>query len=173
MLIARHSVGAHGCGSYRSICATGRSFGMILYELESRKVPFEEIERNWDVREVSLRGDRPVPSAACPPEYAELMQRCWAQVVTVRGSRGEGWTRGWAGGRAGSKLLGRMLWVRARGFPVVILQSFVTCVMRFTVPARKAVFPPCRSRTCVWTRAWQDPSGRPAFSEVVARLAGM
>lgn len=59
------------------------SFGIIIYELLSRRVPFDETEFLWEVQEAIVEGKRPdIPN--CPKLYGELIETCWAADPDAR-----------------------------------------------------------------------------------------
>eukprot|EP00980_Cylindrotheca_fusiformis_P024982 scaffold12841_cov118-Cylindrotheca_fusiformis.AAC.1 len=62
------------------------SFGMILYEIYSRKTPFENENPRKVLRKVCdprINQRPPVPST-CPKRMAEVMRKCWTNNPTVR-----------------------------------------------------------------------------------------
>lgn len=67
------------------------SYGMVLYEVCCRKIPFKGVE-TADIRTMVLAGIRPeltnlVPE--CPHEMRELISRCWAHSSNRRPSFAE------------------------------------------------------------------------------------
>lgn len=61
------------------------SWGIILWEVLSRKKPFEEIGGSafrilWAVH----KGQRPPLLEGCPPTIEKLMTACWDQNPTLR-----------------------------------------------------------------------------------------
>lgn len=61
------------------------SWGIILWEVLTRRLPFDEIRGNdlrvlWAIHS----GKRPPPIQNCPEELEELMTRCWNKDATVR-----------------------------------------------------------------------------------------
>eukprot|EP01102_Stenamoeba_stenopodia_P014052 TRINITY_DN4636_c0_g2_i1.p1 TRINITY_DN4636_c0_g2~~TRINITY_DN4636_c0_g2_i1.p1 ORF type:complete len:1322 (+),score=264.84 TRINITY_DN4636_c0_g2_i1:1203-5168(+) len=59
------------------------SFGIIIWELLARKVPFAEMEFLWEIQESIVEGKRPeIPP--CPVLYRELIDGCWAGDPEMR-----------------------------------------------------------------------------------------
>jgi hypothetical protein len=54
------------------------SFGIILWELITRQEPYGGQKGVQIAYAAAEQGLRPKVPAYCPPEYAELMQECWA-----------------------------------------------------------------------------------------------
>lgn len=66
------------------------SFAMILYELISHEIPFEDVEPSAVARH-AIRGDRPCLQAVtsdCPEKFVALMTVCWDQDPGRRPSFG-------------------------------------------------------------------------------------
>lgn len=64
------------------------SFGMIMFEVICREVPFEEEDPQQVVSMVGM-GQRPDPEAIppdCPPPLRKIMEECWAQDPKTRPS---------------------------------------------------------------------------------------
>jgi len=62
------------------------SFGIILWELATRKIPFDDVP-SYDLNKLVIGGTRPPePSDECPREYKDLMKQCWAPRPTQRPS---------------------------------------------------------------------------------------
>jgi hypothetical protein len=59
------------------------SFGMVLWELWERKVPFSHYHQ-FDIADAVKAGKRPQISMNCPPAFRTLIRRCWAQSPTKR-----------------------------------------------------------------------------------------
>lgn len=57
------------------------AFGVILWELISRKDFFEGITFMSLIAEKVQKGERPEIPADCKPAYAKLIEDCWAQGV--------------------------------------------------------------------------------------------
>eukprot|EP01089_Gocevia_fonbrunei_P023543 TRINITY_DN9998_c0_g1_i1.p1 TRINITY_DN9998_c0_g1~~TRINITY_DN9998_c0_g1_i1.p1 ORF type:complete len:816 (-),score=194.29 TRINITY_DN9998_c0_g1_i1:77-2524(-) len=55
------------------------SYGMVLYELISKKVPFEELGFDYLVEKALKQGQRPVVPSTCNSTYADLMMACWSE----------------------------------------------------------------------------------------------
>lgn len=64
------------------------SFAMVLFEIVSQEVPFEDLEGK-QVQVAVMKGERPDRDALppeCPEELERLMQQCWAQSPDYRPS---------------------------------------------------------------------------------------
>ncbi len=57
---------------------------MILYELSSRQVPFQEDDNDIIVMEKIKRGSRPKVPEDCPEVYGILLSHCWKQRPEAR-----------------------------------------------------------------------------------------
>jgi serine/threonine protein kinase len=58
------------------------SYGIVLWELMARDLPYDDLKTTWAVRDSVIAGVRPslAPRAAStgyPPEYTGLVQDCW------------------------------------------------------------------------------------------------
>eukprot|EP00117_Sycon_ciliatum_P047227 scpid11131/ scgid4220/ Probable serine/threonine-protein kinase drkC; Receptor-like kinase 3; Receptor-like kinase C; Vesicle-associated receptor tyrosine kinase-like protein 3 len=53
------------------------SFGIVLWEICTRCIPFQEYPFTVDVRNAVLSGVRPTVPSSCLPAYSMLMQACW------------------------------------------------------------------------------------------------
>ncbi len=60
------------------------SFGIVLWELATRTLPYDSLHATWAVRDAVLAGERPAlvgafaaHLAAFPPGYPALMAACW------------------------------------------------------------------------------------------------
>ena len=62
------------------------SFGMVLWELCHRNVPFQSMTSKFDIEDAIARGDRPPVSNNCPRNLALLMRRCWQKNAEIRPS---------------------------------------------------------------------------------------
>ncbi len=62
------------------------SYGMVLWELVGRSLPFGE--EKWDnvVEEKVKSGERPAMPAGTREDYAALVRLCWAQEPSKRPS---------------------------------------------------------------------------------------
>lgn len=58
-------------------CASPYSFGIVLWEVCTRCVPFQEYPFTCDVRNAVLSGVRPTIPVTCSAAYRTLMQECW------------------------------------------------------------------------------------------------
>jgi serine/threonine protein kinase len=54
------------------------SFGVVMWEVLTRRMPYEEGNMMSVAMDV-LQGKRPAVPADCPPKFAEVMRRCWHQ----------------------------------------------------------------------------------------------
>ena len=66
------------------------SWGIILWEVLTRRLPFDEIRGNdlrvlWAIHS----GKRPPPILGCPEVLESLMNRCWNKDASVRPTMGE------------------------------------------------------------------------------------
>ncbi|KAK9830308.1 hypothetical protein WJX72_010919 [[Myrmecia] bisecta] len=61
------------------------AYGMVLYELASRHVPFEGLKAPA-IRNHVINGRRPTIPDNCPAEFAELISLCWSQQSEARPS---------------------------------------------------------------------------------------
>lgn len=59
------------------------SFGIVLWELFTKKVPFENID-TFDIPIAVIKGERPVIPKECPKEYSKLIQLCWNKKPNKR-----------------------------------------------------------------------------------------
>lgn len=60
------------------------SFGMVMYELVARNVPFYENQWDSQVEDAIMKGQRPlIPPGTLPP-YAALMAACWTEEPASR-----------------------------------------------------------------------------------------
>ena len=53
------------------------SFGIIAWELVTRKFPWEEEENAEDIKEAVLIGERLVIPDSCPQHLKRIMLSCW------------------------------------------------------------------------------------------------
>lgn len=60
------------------------SFGMLLYEILSLKLPFEGYSRKEFYDEVFVKENRPVPSKSWHPFTSQVMTECWSSDPTRR-----------------------------------------------------------------------------------------
>jgi serine/threonine protein kinase len=61
------------------------SFGIVLWELYTRKIPFEK-ESTFNIPILVIKGERPSISKDCPKDYAKLMKSCWHEKPSKRPS---------------------------------------------------------------------------------------
>ena len=62
------------------------SYGIILWELLTRKEVFGEVRWISEVEKMVQRGDRPEIPAECPRPYEVLVQKCWSGTASERPS---------------------------------------------------------------------------------------
>lgn len=60
------------------------SFGIILWEVLSREMPFKDIELTFSILWNVHKGNRPPLIAGCPRPIEELMTSCWARNPSDR-----------------------------------------------------------------------------------------
>lgn len=62
------------------------SYGIILWEIYTRKHPFDEYKYTFmsQLEQMVASGKRPTIPADCLPEFANLIQRCWDQARHIR-----------------------------------------------------------------------------------------
>jgi hypothetical protein len=53
------------------------SFGLVLWEIACRAVPFQDLEHPSHIRAAIVDGARPAIPPSCPPAYADMMEGCW------------------------------------------------------------------------------------------------
>jgi len=59
------------------------SYGVILWELLTRKMPFGDVE-SFSIPLIVSRGERPVIPKDCPPDWKKLIRAGWHQKPTKR-----------------------------------------------------------------------------------------
>ena len=59
------------------------SFGMVLWELYTHQIPFENVN-TFEIPMVVIKGDRPNVPKDCPKDYAKLIKLCWNQKPAKR-----------------------------------------------------------------------------------------
>jgi serine/threonine protein kinase len=60
------------------------SFGMVLYELASGKIPWKELELNSMIMRYTIEGTRPKLPEDIPTQYEDLVKKCWEEDPTKR-----------------------------------------------------------------------------------------
>ena len=60
------------------------SFGIVMWEIWMRDVPFQQFRTIWDIRSAVEQGTRPPIPADMPASYASLMEACWSSVQEHR-----------------------------------------------------------------------------------------
>lgn len=60
------------------------SFGVLLWELMSRQVPWQGYDAVAVVHEVVERDARPPLPHSCPPDVADLIRACWLREPEAR-----------------------------------------------------------------------------------------
>jgi serine/threonine protein kinase len=66
-----------GSGEQYTMAADVYSFGIVMWEIVTRQLPFENYEFNYEVLDAVKRGERlPLPSS-CPSEMEILIKDCW------------------------------------------------------------------------------------------------
>eukprot|EP01105_Mastigella_eilhardi_P004952 TRINITY_DN1668_c0_g1_i3.p1 TRINITY_DN1668_c0_g1~~TRINITY_DN1668_c0_g1_i3.p1 ORF type:complete len:167 (+),score=29.42 TRINITY_DN1668_c0_g1_i3:303-803(+) len=61
------------------------SYSIILWELSTRKIPFEGMENSSEIHTAVCQGVRP-PTDGIPPALVELLNACWSQNPADRPS---------------------------------------------------------------------------------------
>jgi hypothetical protein len=64
------------CDDYR--------FGIVMWEVWTRELPFEHITTSWDIAEAVQNGERPPALCGADPRYSQLMTACWDCVPDKR-----------------------------------------------------------------------------------------
>ena len=54
------------------------SFGVMLWVLYTRREPYTELKRQWDIPKYVIKGNRPTVPDHCPDAFSSLMSQCWA-----------------------------------------------------------------------------------------------
>ncbi|MGE3920334.1 MAG: protein kinase [Gammaproteobacteria bacterium] len=60
------------------------AYGMIMWELSARRVPYEDVVSEGELRDCIKNGDREEIPDNTPPSYAKLIKFCWAQKPEER-----------------------------------------------------------------------------------------
>eukprot|EP01125_Pyxidicula_operculata_P017972 TRINITY_DN635_c0_g1_i2.p1 TRINITY_DN635_c0_g1~~TRINITY_DN635_c0_g1_i2.p1 ORF type:complete len:2152 (-),score=235.56 TRINITY_DN635_c0_g1_i2:798-7253(-) len=55
------------------------SYGVILWEILTRDLPFGDVEFTSDIHDKIVSGQRPPIPVLCPQNYNNLIQKCWCQ----------------------------------------------------------------------------------------------
>ena len=83
-----------------SFASDAYSFGIVTWEVLTRKVPWEEQPRARDIfLRVVMKGERPVIPADAPRDIAGVIRACWADSpqerpalpVVMESMRSHGW----------------------------------------------------------------------------------
>ena len=59
------------------------SFGIVMWELYTKQVPFQDLN-TFEIPMAVIKGERPPIPKECPKEYAKLMQSCWHKKPAKR-----------------------------------------------------------------------------------------
>ena len=62
------------------------SFGIVLWEIWTRQLPFFQYKFFHDVDDAVERGERPQLAQDCPNNYLNAMQACWSSDPLSRPS---------------------------------------------------------------------------------------
>jgi serine/threonine protein kinase len=60
------------------------SFGILLWELVTRQIPFDHLDRDFDIINAIKKGQRPTIPDECPKVLKDLIPRCWKQDPSHR-----------------------------------------------------------------------------------------
>ena len=63
-----------------SFAADVYSYGIILWQIHTREIPFQNLKPIVIMRQVADKQVRPVVPGDSPLEYAELMKKCWKHL---------------------------------------------------------------------------------------------
>jgi hypothetical protein len=66
------------------------AFGMVLWELAARRLPWGRLTAGEVIDLVKAKGQRPPMPADCPRPLAEIITRCWAQAPVERPAHFDG-----------------------------------------------------------------------------------
>ncbi len=75
-----------GNGAMYTAASDVYCFGMIMWELVGRSIPFAELVWPSLIEDKILCGVRPAVPSEVRPDYGRLMRRCWAQAPEERPS---------------------------------------------------------------------------------------
>ena len=62
------------------------SFGIVMWEIWSRELPFFQYSFNYQVENAVMRGERPAMPTTAHLKYNSLMETCWQHDPTLRPS---------------------------------------------------------------------------------------
>ncbi|EDQ87620.1 uncharacterized protein MONBRDRAFT_27170 [Monosiga brevicollis MX1] len=71
-------------GGHYSLPADVYSFAIVMWEIATRKLPWSELTRSWDVAAAVEEGRRPTVPAVPVKAFTDLMQACWDQEPSAR-----------------------------------------------------------------------------------------
>jgi serine/threonine protein kinase len=54
------------------------SFGIMLWVMYTRREPYTELKRQWDIPKFVMKGNRPPVPDHCPDSFSSLISQCWA-----------------------------------------------------------------------------------------------
>lgn len=60
------------------------SFGIMLWEFMTRKLPYDDLNPNLVMLKVATEGFRPVIPEVCNPTMKFLMEKCWSSNPKTR-----------------------------------------------------------------------------------------
>jgi serine/threonine protein kinase/Ran GTPase-activating protein (RanGAP) involved in mRNA processing and transport len=60
------------------------SYGVVMWEIASRTLPFSETDDDALIREGVMKGEREVIPADCPPIYKQQIEKCWQGIPEQR-----------------------------------------------------------------------------------------
>lgn len=72
------------CGGQYNHLADVYSYGVVLWEILTRRIPWEHLKKTWDVSTAVEDGQRPAFPEGTPPHVSEFISRCWCHDIEQR-----------------------------------------------------------------------------------------